>query len=121
MATQHLTANDLMMGDWIMYSNKPVRVLQLTADKEYKGFFPIPLTPEILEKNGFGYIEKDEEITHFYQGEPHFCRSMTLHIGTNNQGGYWLNTYSNTIFGLRFVHELQHALKLCGIDKTIEL
>lgn len=82
---------------------------------------PIPLTPEILEKNGFGYIEKDENLSHYYLGELLFCKDMNLHIGTDNTGRFWLNYYNNAIYGLRYVHQLQHALRICGIGKNIEL
>ena len=87
---------------------------------------PIPLTPEILEKNGFkrvkyGYGWKEHiggytgQITSsttpieiMYYDEGH-CVVSNPHIGRMFQG---------SIDG---VHELQHCLKLCGINKTIKL
>lgn len=137
-----MKAEELMIGDWV-YCNYPsikknVRVDQIRrgGDDELKivivdvlplvftpeDIDPIPLTPEILEKNGFGYIKHDgEELTHFYPGEPQFCRDMDLHIGTDNKGHYWLNYRANDIYGLHSVHELQHAIPLCGIEKEIVL
>lgn len=85
------------------------------------GLFPIPITPEILEQNGFGYIEKDENLSHYYLGEPYFCENMELHIGTDNTGRFWLNYYNNASYGLRYIHQLQHAFRLFGIEKEIEL
>ena len=82
---------------------------------------PIPLTPEILEKNGFGYVESDSELSHYYPGEPFYCADIDFHIGTDRRGHFWLNYDNNSIYGLRFVHELQHAFRLCGIEKEIIL
>lgn len=82
---------------------------------------PIPITTEILEKNGFGYIEKDEHLSHYFLGEECYCKNMDLHIGTDNKGNYWLNYYNNSIYGLRHIHQLQHAFRLLGIEKEIEL
>jgi hypothetical protein len=149
MTTQHLTASDLMIGDWVQVVEEitgtpfvcRVRYMMWTSMENAligiggkgistqsipaESLCPIPITPEILEKNRFGYVEHDEivdmRISHYYLGEPNFCENMDLHIGTDNKGHFWINTRSNTIYGLRNVHELQHALKLCGIDKTIEL
>lgn len=138
-----MKAEELMIGDWVygLYpdGSRYTRPFRISAVDIYPlnrsprivtfggyGFQeehlePIPLTPEILEKNGFGYTEGDEELTHFYLGEPQFCKDMDLHIGTNNRGVFWLNTYNNDIRGLRYIHELQHALRLCGIEKEITI
>ena len=90
-----------------------------------RDLIPLPITHEILKKNGFGYIEKtvfayDTLLFHYYPGEEHICENMDFHIGTNGQT-YWLNVNGNTIRRLKYVHELQHALRLCGIEKEIVL
>lgn len=142
MIARHLTVSDLMIGDWVQFPHGIDKIVELPyiAGKGICASFaasatlfpieidklrPIPITPEILAKNGFGYVEHDEiadvRISHYYLGEPHFCKNMDLHIGTDNRGDFWINDDRNTICGLRDVHELQHALKLCEIDKTIEL
>jgi hypothetical protein len=74
----------------------------------------IPLTIEILEKNGF---EKNRDYGYF--------------IGQSNSGYYIYldNNYLSIQAGndaiefawCEYVHELQHALKLCGITKSIKL
>lgn len=75
---------------------------------------PIPLTEEILENNGF---EKDRDYGYF--------------IGQSNSGYYiyFNNNHLSIQAGYdaiefawcEYVHELQHALKLCGIKKDIVL
>lgn len=113
-----MKASDLMIGDWIMYGDKPVQVLQLTVDKVYKGFFPIPLTPEILKKNGF---TKENRLYYWIQEKD----------GKTTAGVYyWVDEEYINIAGYEddgvtiscpYVHTLQHALQLCGIEKEIIL
>ena len=74
---------------------------------------PVKITAEILEKIGFVPYEDDEES--FHDGDCVFIKQRL--------GGYGvcLNKI-RTISGVfHYVHELQHALRLCGIAKTIEL
>lgn len=99
-----MKAEDLMTGDWILYGGKPVQVLQLSEGKDYKHISPIPITPEILEKNGWALWEIEGE----YKG-------VISIYGREAPFGVFDGIEIN------FVHQLQHALRLCGIDKTIEL
>jgi len=130
-----MKAEDLMVGDRVfLFGDESVKVdcignVEVYLSDEngidwrvtYDHIKPIPLTSESLEKNGFGYIKEDESLKHFYPGEECYCKNMDLHIGTNKKGAYWLNYLCNSIYGIRYVHELQHALKLCGIDLEIKL
>lgn len=130
-----MKADELMLGDWVIYRRDfPDRVLGISADGlsvylEHDNWLaiyvikPIPLTEEVLDKNGFGYIERDTLMgySHYYLGEPYFCRNMDLHIGTDNKGHFWLNYLRNEIDGLRYVHELQHAFRLLRIDREVVL
>lgn len=82
-----------------------------------KEFDPIPITPEILEKN----FEKKT-----YYGI--FDDYYDFEIREYNEGMYIINYHScemafppTQIFGICFVHELQHCLALLGIDRQIEL
>lgn len=74
-------------------------------------FDPIPITPEILEKNGFRYNDEP-----FVQGWEQF--GLTLYRGGN---GYRINCGSNVALVIDSVHQLQQALRLCGIEKEVEL
>ena len=69
---------------------------------------PIHLTEEILEKN----FAKEPQIA--------WCvgwnKKDDIHVEINREN---LNA---SFYGvIDFVHQLQHALRLCGIEKTIEL
>lgn len=127
-----MKSNELMLGDWvydtILKGNTRVEMLSLFGIKgdfhenvyNENTFEPIPITPKILKKNGFVYIEKTEDITHYYLGGRNSCR-LGLHIGTNNKGDYWVNTNYNDIYGLKYVHEPQHAFRLFKLEKDIVL
>ncbi len=81
---------------------------------------PIPLTPEILEKNGFG--------TRISYIKDKWNNEYTL-IEDDNKVIYWEkgNVYmereraDSYLFACNYVHELQHALRLCGVEKKIVL
>ncbi len=89
---------------------------------------PIPITPEILEKNGFSFCTRDGG---YYLYETMSCgfdvevilfdvvnkyESIQLHIGDTNDTATYLH-----LMECNYTHQLQHALRLCGIEKEIEL
>lgn len=90
------------------YSNK----LELYITLSSEDIEPIPLTPEILEKNG---LANDPYGCHFKEDE-----YMMLEISVEEEGIYWTINYNEyAILKLKYVHQLQHALRLCEINKEI--
>lgn len=87
------------------------RIDDAKADDEldYEGVVGIPLTAEILEKNGFVYNDLP-----FVQSWEQF--GLSLYSGGN---GYRIVCGNNIALIIDSVHELQHCLKLCGIEKEI--
>ena len=98
---------------------------------------PIPLAPEILEKNGFHETESNKyfptprwvfiqdgsrdgviiEIT-FYQKPVNGVNVLTkVHTQSSKDSG--VNKLHSC--DIETIHELQHALRLCGIDKEIQI
>ena len=117
-----MKAEELMIGDWISYGGKPVQVLQLSRT-EYKGFEPISLTPEILEKNGFeklGFdgweykLEKDNKVMYRVLWRCDYPNVLRISSYSSVYGGF-------NSFHIDNVHQFQHALKLCNIDLEIKL
>ena len=117
-----LHANELMVGDLILVNGRPTRVYgimerqrriydTMTNDISLKRCDPMPLTPEILEKNGFVY-----NAIPFVDGWEQF--GLTLYRGGN---GYRIDCGINVSLIIDCVHELQHCLKLVGIEKEITL
>lgn len=74
---------------------------------------PIPITPEILEKNGWE-LRPTGYVFHIDGGKSY---DNTLWYIFND------NTFvvENAEFSIKYIHELQHALRLCKIEKKIEL
>lgn len=109
-----MKVNELMLGDWVLdtRTNIPLRVNPFMAEMEVPEWKPIPLTPDILKKNG---LANDPYGCHFEEDE-----YMELEISVEEEGIYWTINYNEYgILKLKYVHQLQHALKLCGIDKEI--
>lgn len=135
-----MKANELMIGDWVRISNfrtnipswrgRNVRVECLPDDTRIRTYFtkkyydnysvdkedeiePIPLTADILEKNGF---ERDPEsgwmIFVLDCGEISWLGTILNIRGDNTE-------YLNLV-DCMFVHELQHALRLCGLDELAD-
>lgn len=116
-----MKANELMIGDWVyfihtdkfdMYTYR--EKARITADDFARDscildahYTPIPLTPEILEKNGWKFNDLP-----FVQGWEQY--GITI-VGNRITCG------QNVSMKVEYVHELQHALKLCGIEIEIKL
>ena len=122
-----MKANELMIGDWVLYNETPQQILEISGidDEVYletdelvhqSEIQPIPLTPEILEKNGF--VEwRDKCYRWEYADGVYINADFTeeepwAHISNR--------CYSATPV-CRYVHEFQHALRLCEIKKEIVL
>ena len=120
-----MKATELMVGDWVLDGKKPAQITGIMCDDLFETTLspsvggecisPIPLTPEILEKNGFrkgSYIEVVGGLDTYYLGEE--IGSFRIH---RLQKGY----YQFGLAKINFVHQLQHALRLCGINKEVEI
>ena len=124
-----LQPKDLMIRDWVKVKNtqKQVKVKEIKQSciytegngYEYNEIEFIPLTAEILEKNGFIEDDNDDcwgDANCFFI--PNYVDkniiSWETHIEPDNGNGDFSGN-------LTYVHELQHALRLCKVEKTIEL
>ena len=119
-----MEAKELMIGDWVRNDlGETQQVVELREEGvmlyyndiyPYDDVQPIPLTTEILEKNG---------LTLSLCGN-HFPEDKHYVLEISVDGGriFWtINGHEYDIMCLRFVHKLQHALRLCGITKEIQI
>ena len=90
--------------------NPATNTIEHTAFVE--DLIPIPLTPEILEKNGFVKAELATVIEWYHWRD--------VFIGFKD-GLIYTSINGREIWGMRHVHQLQHALRLAGIEKEIEV
>lgn len=127
-----------MIGDWVLYEGSPNMISEISEEivgeatvcfvgNRYMANIyevnPIPITTKILEKNGFEYKEADET-----------CATEAFHhwylVGSRfaiDDDSWWRSVKDGELhvkfggFPLKYLHELQHALRLAGIDKKITL
>ena len=132
-----LKISDLSVGDWVYYKegNTPYSIrsiyrtgiqdcVVLNDDKYSEGVIafvdrltPIPITAEILVKNGFvrstsQFIVYHTDKVWISYDKPSETWSVTMYINDNTS-----NLHANILH----IHELQHALRLAGVDKEINL
>ena len=129
-----MKANELMIGDWVLTldsTHKEKVLAQIDAieegqhsilvTRECSNWFvdidwiePISLTTEILEKNGWVYIAEDKV---FYSEKLKGELPWIYYITDGSNEVFRMRDFCN----LQYVHELQHALRLCGINHEIIL
>ena len=117
-----MIANELMIGDCVIRKNVPKEILIVVAIDPFRNIV-------YLDLDGLGITEKLENI------EPVLLTTKTLekNFPTIEDGVTWGETADSDLFNIRveydkyvegifkYVHELQHALRLAGIEKEIEL
>lgn len=129
-----LKISDLSVGDWVRYDGKEYQVQCVDGLSEIVTLFgyceqreesagnlrPIPITAEMLENNGFVRGQRGN----FY----HYLRldkNRTLYIHASTNGWRVEITYdaagmlrtTHLMPDMNSVHDLQHAIRLAGIDK----
>ena len=81
------------------------------------------ITTEIIEKNGFKPFIAGQYVLPIENKEIFVC--IAPMEGLPNANSKWLvaikNGYTDAKIAIIYVHELQQALTLCGVDKTIEV
>ena len=127
-----MKANELMIGDWVeltdpINNGEKVQVKEIHGDGYItvdgaitKMFESIPLTAEILERNFNG---ADPYGFYFFGDE-----YIEVYIKEYTDGLWRVEVDEVEMSGLPSwrmyvsdVHQLQHALRLCEIEKEIEL
>ena len=123
---------DVMLGDWVKVKEPAeinIRIAEIYqtgiigedgGPYLYGDIFPIPLTPEILEKNGFKednmYFRMDlDERTHL-EYYPFEARLQRIYIDWDYRREVCF--VANAIYD---VHQLQHCLRMNCIEKEVEL
>lgn len=150
-----LSVKELQIGDWIQDHNGfQWQIIGVGDDYAYATFEDnegdpwefddkddqpegIPLTKEMLEKNGWYYgLTSDEEEAEYFLDGCHYHRhwsydegagSISLIFPNEADGGELIiddqsfNRHLNLVFcDTLHVHELQRALRLCGLDELAD-
>lgn len=136
-----MKATELMVGDWVFTRGQIEQVTSIydgyICTEHYEDshdyyFEPIPLTPEILEKNGFAKENEDElKITYYFLERP-YTTQITLYKEPIGDVSILFKAWGRVpssaggvndihLCSVKYVHEMQHAMRLCGIEKEIVL
>lgn len=125
-----MKASDICVGDWVEDGYKKVQVTSITCDgivettaaiSNIEVVEPIPLTDDILVKNGFSEIHHPgtgatDEYSEWFLGGIKITEWLEdwkdHHFST---GG------DDCSISFNYVHQLQHLLRLCGIEKELTI
>lgn len=127
-----LKIRELSVDDWVLMDGEPAQALRLTMAGRliFKGLsgqiygslgnniYPLPIVPEILEKNGF---VKNGEYNEWSTGNWRDMPFIGISLSRQSMRIKDLGTdifFENKVV---YVHQLQHALRLAGVDKEINL
>ena len=109
-----MDCKDLMVGDWIEDGYKKAQVTSITCDgivettaaiSNIEVVDPIPLTEEILVKNGF---------VKTWNGDWQLKEYSTIIISKD----YYVEIFER-IIRIDYLHELQHMLHAACVDKEL--
>lgn len=120
---------EYIKGDIVMYDNKIHTIMDILRLDNYELSYVehpvhqlelsgVPITPEILEKNGW---EKDEEAsfkTLLYYRKKSISKFIVIIIGKDTIRIVYNSEYLNII---QYIHELQHLLFGLNLNHEIEV
>lgn len=110
-----MKATELMIGDWV-YNSYHKKNIKWNYSEMFcpngipvigRDLEPIQLTPEILEKNGWWFDTEDKWL--------HYEVDFIIEKWNGRFQCYDINQIK-----LDSVHQLQHALRLCGLDQVAD-
>ena len=147
METVKIRCKSLCVGDWVANRNgSPMQIVAVDEDNAYacegneerpwifgddEGYKPEPilLTPKILEKNGWSL----DPVLQCYTSTPLWLYgegsiNLLLQFPTKQSAGSFKIIDNQKIRSLSdftwkdrlYIHELQHALRLCGLNKLAD-
>lgn len=128
-----MKVNELQIGDYVNYGSQIIKATSLYdkggsneigwSDKERVwvnayNVEPIPLTLEILEKNGFLRCVKGTN--NFWCLETLSTFYIDVSVKDNDDYTFWIRV-ANMYVQIKYVHQLQHILRGSGIEHEINV
>lgn len=120
-----MRADELMIGDWVdtpflqgivLSLSRQLGIVEVITVRNSiiklmaEVVKPIPITSEILKKNGFsdrgnaGWQNPDHDVTYYRTFET-FAHNV------------YQQEHIDIIHGIKYVHEMQHALRQCKLNE----
>lgn len=124
-----MKATELMIGNWVYntHNRQPEQVCETMEHMvmlayndlyDYDEIEPIPLTSDILEKNGFFLYNEEDKAYRLELAEGTF---INADFKVEEPFVCIINTcYQATPYCV-YVHHLQHAMRLCGIEMDFKV
>lgn len=135
-----MVTRDLMIGDWVLHDGEPYQIRRLRIHgvnrdgEDYpavcvgkqKGvglivekneIEPITITKEILVKNGF----KEDRYGQMILDEDLGASEIYFVLQDGDEDYWWWVVGCQRITNIKYVHQLQQAMRICRIEKEIIL
>lgn len=119
-----MKVNELMIGDRVMHTDKQLYIAGIYGERVYdddnnvyriESITPIPLTIEILKKNGWnGDYSSTYPLFDGFQDDGDGY--LEISVFEDGEIRATINLCEYDLFPIKYVHELQHALRLCGLN-----
>ncbi len=123
--------NEYIAGDLVKYLSQVVKIVEVYQDgtcyfgnetmcgqQDCKDAEPIPLTPKILEKNGWKHKKEFGEYWFIPRNEDYELLAL------DKVGEEWIvyiEENSSNFENIKFVHQLQHLLFGLGLNSEMEV
>ena len=133
---------DLMIGDFFSFNGNKYKIedikkcgaihieyypeggrVELNSDFILEDLNPIPLTYKILEKNGFSgeaYMTLDLDDSSYLEYYGFEGRLRKIWNGVDEWNNHSADRDITFQCHCKYVHELQHALRWCGLDELAD-
>lgn len=120
-----MKAKELMIGDLVIFEDNIHKITDLSLCIDGRAFVqvdghdgyifeheisPIPLTEDILKTNGW-------KGTALYWSKHKVPFEISILICRTTP---FINGHGSVCYYIKYVHELQHALRLCGLQKLAD-
>jgi hypothetical protein len=134
-----MKATDLMISDYLSYKGQIIKIVSITKKKvgyhtkanECRMHYarlcdckPIPIILEILENIGFEKALQVSDVEPFdtdEDGNKHYSYNRIFWGWYQPDNIFCIPASGMGWLHIKYVHQLQHALKLSGIEKVIKL
>lgn len=124
---QNMKVEELMVGDFVIDDGVRTRIDEMDFVLNSDKLSPVPLSEEIFLKSGFIKTGSADEVCYRYsKGTDDYYSSVEI---SRQRGEWFVNArkfsinnipYDREFKGrILFLHELQHILKLIGIEKEV--
>ncbi len=113
---------NIKIGDWFSFNEGQGQISLIYGDTVTINSYqpniaeldPIPLTKEIIEKNGWKFVSS--EIWYKFKNS-----DIEINLWNSKNGKWAVHIQGNFVVMIHYVHELQHILWALGLYDNLEI